>query len=232
MRLLSFIFALTVSGALFFSSCGGAQDVSKIKLGNSEVDSVSYAIGLLLSQNVSKDQFPELNLEVLKKGFYDGRDTLANIIEGPQAQQIIQNYIKRVDEEKNKDKIAANEAFINKYKAMPNVQTTPTGLMYEVVTEGSGEKPTLQSQVKVHYTGTLEDGTKFDSSLDRGEPATFGVGQVIPGWTEGLQLMTPGSKYKFYIPQDLGYGPRGSGAQIPPYSPLIFEVELLEIVTE
>ena len=107
--------------------------------------------------------------------------------------------------------------------------STGTGLLYEVVTEGSGEHPGATDQVTVHYTGKLLDGTVFDSSVDRGEPATFGLNQVIPGWTEGLQLMTPGSKYTFYIPHYLGYGEQGAGQSIPPFSTLIFEVELISI---
>ena len=122
------------------------------------------------------------------------------------------------------------EAFLAANKAKPGVMTTPSGLQYKVITEGKGAKPAGEAQVKVHYTGTLVDGTKFDSSVDRGEPAVFGLNQVIPGWTEGLQLMTVGSKYMLYIPPALGYGPQGAGGSIGPNEALIFEVELLEIV--
>ncbi|TYA90820.1 FKBP-type peptidyl-prolyl cis-trans isomerase, partial [Seonamhaeicola marinus] len=110
------------------------------------------------------------------------------------------------------------------------VQTTESGLQYIVLEEGNGEKPTASDRVKVHYHGTLFDGTVFDSSVDRGEPTTFGVGQVIKGWTEGLQLMSVGSKYKFFIPQELAYGHQQRGQHIKPFTPLVFEVELLEIV--
>lgn len=125
---------------------------------------------------------------------------------------------------------AAGEKFLEENKAKEGVMVTESGLQYQVLKEGSGAKPTASSSVKVHYHGTLTDGTVFDSSVDRGEPATFGVGQVIKGWTEGLQLMTEGSKYKFFIPQDLAYGatPRGGGP-IKPFSTLVFEVELLEV---
>jgi FKBP-type peptidyl-prolyl cis-trans isomerase len=126
---------------------------------------------------------------------------------------------------------AEGEKFMETNKTAEGVQTTDSGLQYIVLNEGSGEKPTETSRVKVHYHGTLIDGTVFDSSVERGEPAEFGVNQVIKGWTEGLQLMSVGSKYKFFIPQDLAYGafPRQGGA-IKPFMPLIFEVELLEIV--
>ena len=106
----------------------------------------------------------------------------------------------------------------------------PSGLQYEIINEGNGKKPSAKSQVKCHYEGTLIDGTKFDSSYDRGEPATFGLNQVIPGWTEGVQLMGEGAKYRFFIPYNLGYGERGAGASIPPYAALIFVVELIEVL--
>ena len=122
------------------------------------------------------------------------------------------------------------EKFLEENKSKDGVKVTESGLQYIVLKEGTGEKPTAESTVKVHYHGTLTDGTVFDSSVDRGEPTEFGVGQVIRGWTEGLQLMPVGSKYKFFVPQDLGYGARQAGEKIKPYSTLIFEVELLEIV--
>lgn len=127
---------------------------------------------------------------------------------------------------------AENEKFLAENKTKEGVITTESGLQYKVITEGTGAKPTKDDKVKVHYTGTLLDGTKFDSSLDRGEPAQFGVGQVIKGWTEGLQIMPVGSKYIFWIPSDLAYGERGAGRDIKPNSVLKFEVELLEIVKD
>ena len=128
--------------------------------------------------------------------------------------------------EKNK---AANDKFLEDNKSKDGVKVTESGLQYLVMKEGTGEKPTAESKVKVHYHGTLIDGTVFDSSVERGEPAEFGVNQVIKGWTEGLQLMSVGSKYKFFIPQDLAYGARQTGEKIKPYSTLVFEVELLEV---
>ena len=125
---------------------------------------------------------------------------------------------------------AEGDKFLAANKTKPGVKTTASGLQYSVVKEGTGKKPTAESTVKVHYTGTLLDGTKFDSSVDRGEPAQFPLNGVIAGWTEGLQLMSVGSKYKFFIPYDLAYGERGAGADIKPYSALVFEVELLEIL--
>ena len=126
------------------------------------------------------------------------------------------------------ESIAKNEAYLTEKTALEDVVTLPSGLRYKVIKEGKGDKPTAMDEVKVHYHGTLIDGTIFDSSVDRGEPVSFPLNQVIRGWTEGVQLMSVGSKYEFYIPQDLAYGPQGRPG-IPPYSTLNFEVELLEI---
>jgi FKBP-type peptidyl-prolyl cis-trans isomerase len=131
---------------------------------------------------------------------------------------------------KGEENRMAGEKWLAENGKREGVVTTPSGLQYEVVTLGTGPKPAATDKVKVHYTGTLIDGSKFDSSVDRGEPATFGVNQVIPGWVEGIQLMPTGSKFKFFIPSDLGYGPTGAGDKIPGNSTLIFDVELLEIV--
>ena len=125
---------------------------------------------------------------------------------------------------------AEGEAFLSKNKSAPGVKTTASGLQYKVITEGKGPKPTGSDQVKVHYTGTLLDGTKFDSSYDRGQPAQFALNGVIKGWTEALQLMNVGSKYKLFVPSDLGYGENGTPGPIGPNATLIFEVELLEVV--
>ena len=123
-----------------------------------------------------------------------------------------------------------NEAFLKSNGERPEVKTTQSGLQYEIISEGKGPRPTVEDTVRVHYTGTLIDGTKFDSSIDRGEPTKFGLLQVIPGWTEGLCLLAEGSKAKLYIPAGLAYGERGAGGMIPPYATLIFEIELLEVI--
>ena len=126
--------------------------------------------------------------------------------------------------------IEQGKAFIEENKKRPGIVTLPSGLQYEVINEGTGKKPKATDQVRCHYEGTLVDGTLFDSSIQRGEPAVFGVNQVIPGWVEALQLMSEGAKWKLYIPSDLGYGARGAGEMIPPHSTLVFEVELLEVL--
>ena len=145
-------------------------------------------------------------------------------------------YMRKQQEEKMKaeygDVIEEGEKFLEENLKNEGIMVTESGLQYKVLVEGTGEKPAETDRVRVHYTGTLIDGTKFDSSVDRGEPAEFRLRGVIPGWTEGLQLMPVGSKYMFYIPYQLGYGERGAGATIKPFSALIFEVELLAIVPQ
>ncbi len=165
------------------------------------------------------------NFELIKQGFINGMSNYDTQFDSRSAGEYIENTITLI---KYGETIAANEKFLEENKLKDGVITTESGLQYEVITMGKGKKPQATDRVKVHYHGTLIDGTVFDSSVDRGEPASFGLNQVIPGWTEGLQLMPVGSKFRFYIPQQLGYGTRQSGP-IPPYSTLIFEVELLGI---
>jgi FKBP-type peptidyl-prolyl cis-trans isomerase FklB len=146
------------------------------------------------------------------------------------ANTIIQNYLENAGEAKFAQNKEAGEAFLHENKSKAGIQSTPSGLQYEIVTEGSGPKPASTDTVSVHYHGMLIDGTVFDSSIERGEPATFGVHQVIPGWTEALQLMNVGSKYRLYIPQELSYGAHPHpGGPIKPFSALIFDVELIAI---
>ncbi|WP_308993832.1 FKBP-type peptidyl-prolyl cis-trans isomerase [Mariniflexile litorale] len=223
-----------VLSASILSSCGG-QGVSKRAL-KTEIDSVSYAIGMDVAKNV-KTSISEIDNELFIQGYMNVLDSTNILIKEENAQQVLTAYfqkkqaenMKKQQEEAEKEK-GVGEKFLEENKAKEGVKVTESGLQYKVLKEGEGAKPTAESKVKVHYHGTLIDGTVFDSSVDRGEPTEFGVGQVIPGWTEGLQLMSVGSKYKFFIPQSLGYGARQAGEKIKPYSALIFEVELLEIV--
>lgn len=165
------------------------------------------------------------NFELIKQGFINGLYNYTSQMNAEFAGQYIETTIDGIKYGANK---AANEKFLQENALRDEVKVTESGLQYEVIKMGKGKKPCETDRVKVHYHGTLIDGQVFDSSVDRGEPATFGLNQVIPGWTEGLQLMPVGSKFKFYIPQELGYGSRNAGS-IPPYSALIFEVELLGI---
>ncbi|WP_203257758.1 FKBP-type peptidyl-prolyl cis-trans isomerase [Hyunsoonleella ulvae] len=210
-----------------------------------EIDSVSYAIGMDVGKNVLSS-FEGINNDLFMAGYLNVLDSADVLIDKTMAQGLIQSYfeknrekiMKRQQERAAKEtekKYAANkeagEKFLKENVANEGVLTTDSGLQYIVLKEGSGEKPADSDRVRVHYHGTLIDGTVFDSSVDRGEPAEFGVTQVIPGWIEGLQLMSEGAKYKFFIPQELAYGanPRPGGA-IKPFSALIFEVELIEIL--
>ena len=198
-----------------------------------ETDSVSYALGVNYGTWLGNGDFKDVDLEVFMAAAKAARDGDSSIVmNNEEANRYSQNVARVRQESKMKeqyaDRIAENKKFLQDNATKEGVKTTASGLQYEVVEMGSGDKPTLTDIVKVHYKGTLVDGTVFDSSYERGQPAQFGVNRVIPGWTEGLQMMPVGSKFKFYIPAELGYGERNAGS-IPPYSTLIFEVELLDL---
>ncbi len=207
-----------------------------------QLDSVSYAVGLSLGTNIKKD-FSEGNLEAIIAGL---KSTMADtnfLIKPDQMQAVLAPYFQKKQQAKQQEQQAAQAKkyedvkqagikFLAENKKKPGVITTASGLQYIVLKEGTGKKPTATSNVKVHYHGTTPDGTVFDSSVDRGEPISFALNQVIKGWTEGLQLMKEGAKYKFFIPQELAYGanaPQGGQGPIKPYMPLVFEVELIKI---
>ncbi|TYA74968.1 FKBP-type peptidyl-prolyl cis-trans isomerase [Seonamhaeicola marinus] len=228
--------------ALLVVSCNknGAQN----KPLNTEVDSLSYAIGMSVAQNVKGSFKEEFDHDLFYQGYKNVIDSADIKIDQALVQGIIRNYMqkqqqammekqqeeaKKKAEEQFADHKAAGEKLMAENISKEGVQSTESGLQYIVLKEGDGAKPSATDNVKVHYHGTLFDGTVFDSSVDRGEPISFSLAGVIPGWTEGLQLMPVGSKYKFFIPQELAYGHRGSGAKIKPFTPLVFEVELLEI---
>ncbi|GAA4813838.1 FKBP-type peptidyl-prolyl cis-trans isomerase [Litoribaculum gwangyangense] len=224
-----------VSVVLLMVSCNNTG-VSNKPL-KTELDSVSYAIGMDVAKNV-KASFEEFDNDLFIQGYKNALDSTDIMIDETKAQAIVRAYFQKKQQNemaKRQEEALKNkqdgEKFLEENKAKEGVVTTESGLQYSVLKEGTGVKPTTESRVKVHYHGTLIDGTVFDSSVDRGEPAEFGVTQVIKGWTEGLQLMAVGSKYKFFIPSDLAYGanPRPGGV-IQPNSTLIFDVELLEIV--
>ena len=201
-----------------------------------ELDSVSYSLGLNMAMSFEKE-FPEINYEKFITGLNDYNDSeIKNMINESEVQQVIQNYFMKKQQhvqEKEKEtlapKIKEGEDFLATNSKRKNVTTTESGLQYEVIVQGNGPKPALTDEVETHYHGTLIDGTVFDSSVDRGESISFPVNGVIPGWTEALQLMPVGSKWKLYIPYQLAYGERGAGQMIGPYSTLVFEVELIGI---
>ena len=191
-------------------------------------DSASYGLGVLVAQNF-KSQNIEINVDLLQKGFNEVMKGEKTPITDMQANTLIQKYMQREQAKAFEPNRLAGEKFITENKTKEGIVTLQSGLQYQIMKAGDGPKPASTDKVKTHYHGTLIDGTVFDSSVQRGEPITFPVTGVIPGWIEALQLMPVGSKWKLFIPQDLAYGARGSGPTIKPYSALIFEVELLGI---
>jgi len=224
-------------------SCN-SQGTTKKSLEN-EIDTVSYALGLDMAYKL-KANFSEVNEDLFKQGFDNGIDSTDILIDNKEINVILKKYFqaKQIKAREKQQEEALKKAevefapykeagikFLEENKSKKGVQVTESGLQYIVMKQGSGDKPKADSKVKVHYHGTSLDGSVFDSSVDKGTPAEFFANQVIKGWTEGLQLMNVGSKYKFFVPQELAYGafPR-QGGPIKPFEALIFEVELLEIV--
>ena len=196
-------------------------------------EKASYGIGLQMGEQLKGNPFEGLNLNSVFEGMkdaYAGADFQVEIPAIQAAFEEINTQIQARREEEAKVLAAEGESFLAENALRPEVTVTASGLQYEVITSGEGEKPTAESTVRTHYHGTLINGTVFDSSYDRGQPAEFPVGGVIKGWTEALQMMAVGSKWRLYVPHDLAYGERGAGASIAPYSTLVFDVELLEII--
>ncbi|MBR1929257.1 MAG: FKBP-type peptidyl-prolyl cis-trans isomerase [Paludibacteraceae bacterium] len=193
------------------------------------MDKISYALGLSLGQNLLGSGVKSLNFQDLALGVADVMKMNEPKISYQEAQQLLNKYFQELQEEVSRVEKERGQQFLEENKKRPGVKVTASGLQYEVLDATIGMKPKATDKVRVHYEGSLIDGTIFDSSYKRGESITFGLNQVIKGWTEGLQLMSIGSKYKFFIPYQLGYGAQGAGNSIPPYATLIFTVELLGI---
>ncbi len=195
------------------------------------MDSVSYALGVLFATNMKSEGMNEINSDALASGFAAVMNDNATM-EAEEADALVRTAMTAVKEEASKAAKAEGEAFLAENAKNDGINVTESGLQYRHETEGTGENPGPTDKVTVHYKGTLLDGTEFDSSYKRGEPISFPLNGVIPGWTEGLQLMKVGGKTTFYIPQELAYGARPNpGGPIPPYAALIFEVELLGVET-
>ncbi|MBN1927492.1 MAG: FKBP-type peptidyl-prolyl cis-trans isomerase [Prolixibacteraceae bacterium] len=227
----SLIIAVSVVATFAISACNNISVTGQSAKIETRADSVAYALGNSIGNNIQK-QFPDVNPNIVANAFVEAFEGKENkLFENSQdADMFIRTYMREENDKKAQVNKEKGEAFLNENAKKEGVQVTESGLQYEVLVEGDGPKPTAENTVKVHYHGTTIDGKVFDSSVDRGEPATFPLKGVIKGWTEGVQLMPVGSKYKFYIPSELAYGPRQQGPDIPPHSTLIFEVELLEIV--
>ena len=197
---------------------------------NNEIDSVSYAVGMNIASSLKNGGIDTLNHKLFMEAMMDVMEYNHVKLDAELSNKIVNDYVTRAKAEKSKEATAEGTAFLAANASKPGVKTTPSGLQYKVITQGEGDVPVDGQRVKTHYSGTLINGKKFDSSYDRGQPATFGVNQVIKGWTEALKMMPTGSKWELYIPYNLAYGERAMGENIPAYSTLIFTIELLEIV--
>ena len=200
------------------------------------MDKLSYALGLSIGRQLSQMGVAELNAGDFAQAVKDMIDGKESQIPTNEAQQLLGEYFRQQEEkqraeaaEKYKGAKSEGEKYLTENATQDGVITLPSGLQYQVLQEGNGKSPKATDKVVCHYEGMLVDGTMFDSSIQRGEPATFPLNGVIAGWTEGLQLMKEGAKYRFFIPYHLGYGERGAGASIPPFATLIFDVELIEV---
>jgi FKBP-type peptidyl-prolyl cis-trans isomerase FklB len=202
-----------------------------------ELDTVAYAIGMNVGVNLKQQALTDLNMDLVAKGLQDASKGKTSMINEAQANQILSAFFTKRQQEQQMEEAKAfmpnkiaGEKYLAENKGKKGVITLPSGLQYEIMKEGTGPKPTASDKVKTHYHGTLIDGSVFDSSVQRGQPAEFPVGGVIQGWVEALQLMPVGSKWKLHVPYNLAYGERAAGPSIKPFSALVFEVELLEIV--
>ena len=220
------------------------KPVAKAPIFKNKLDSASYALGISVAGSFKNGGLNTVNYTLFNKGIKDMFANANPLLNQQQCQEAISNLfesfsaqreaIAKKQEETEKVKhaptVQAGEKFLAENKVKPGIKTTASGLQYEVITPGTGKKPTAEDQVTVNYKGTLLNGTKFDASEDHGGPATFGLGQVIKGWTEGVQLMQEGAKYRFFVPYNLAYGSRATpDGSIPPFSTLIFEVELVKV---
>ncbi len=200
------------------------------------MDKLSYALGIGIGSQLAGMGAKELNIDDFAQAIKDVISGSELKVDNAEAQTLVQNFFREQETKQQaaaaaagKAAKAAGEAFLAENAKKEGVVTLPSGLQYQVLKEGNGKRPSATDQVVCHYEGTLIDGTVFDSSYKRKEPATFGLNQVIAGWTEGVQLMQEGAKYRFFIPYGLAYGERGAGAQIPPFAALVFDVELIQV---
>ncbi|NLI72147.1 MAG: FKBP-type peptidyl-prolyl cis-trans isomerase [Bacteroidales bacterium] len=225
---------------ILLTSCALAKKTTTevpVNILANDVDSMSYALGINVGSGFANDlkNIPggRSNIDLVIKGFTQAMKGDLTLLNSEEAQTFLRDYLTKAQKIENEAHKAKGEKFLAENKLKSGIQVTSSGLQYEIISSANGKKPIASDRVKVHYIGKTIDGNVFDSSVERGEPVEFGLNQVIPGWSEGVQLMTVGSKYKFFIPYNLAYGEQGiPQANIPPFSPLIFEVELIEIIKQ
>ncbi len=221
--------SLFVAGIATFSfvACKG-QEGKEITMEN-EIDKISYSLGVNIGENLKQQGFDEVNPDAISAALKDVLSGAETKITKEEATQALNDYFKEKQEKAQEENEAKGKKFLEENAKKDGVVTLPSGLQYKILKEGTGAKPGLEDKVTTHYHGTTVDGEVFDSSVDRGQPATFPVGGVIKGWTEALQMMPTGSKWQLFIPSELAYGTRGAGPKIGPNSTLIFDVELISI---
>jgi FKBP-type peptidyl-prolyl cis-trans isomerase FklB len=208
---------------LFFSSISMAQVL------NSKLDSISYILGINLAENIKRQGIKNVNSDVLSKAMAEHMAGMPSKIDKKEGDSYLSNYMSELKNMQGKEAKMEGEAFLAENAKRLEVVVLPSGMQYEILKSGTGAKPKASDKVTTHYHGMLINGTVFDSSVERGEPMSFGVTQVIQGWQEALQMMSVGDKWKLFIPHTLAYGERGAGGAIPPFATLVFEVELLGI---
>lgn len=230
MKLKNLSLAAILSTVLLISACQQNTDGNYEADLSSQIDSVSYAIGYQNGMLLDSEGLNDIDMENYLAGFNEALNSEEGIMSRDELFAVINTYVQELSERRGSENMEKGAAFLEENKDKEGVMVTESGLQYKVIEEGEGESPTAENVVRVHYEGKLIDGEVFDSSYDRGEPAEFPLNRVIPGWTEGVQLMKEGATYEFYIPSELAYGARGpQGSPIGPNSTLIFKVELLEV---
>jgi FKBP-type peptidyl-prolyl cis-trans isomerase FklB len=221
---------ILASAIATLSACNKSEKANTANLPlTNDHDSASYALGLNIGQNLKGSGLQDINPAIMAQAIQDVMGDKEPLFDEMIAMMVFQSYMGKAQEKEMEANKSEGEKFLAENAKKEGINVTTSGLQYEIIKLGNGEKPTLESNVKVHYHGTVIAGTVFDSSVERGEPISFPLGGVIQGWQEGLQLMPVGSKFKFYIPSDLAYGPGSPTEVIKPHSTLIFEVELLAI---
>jgi FKBP-type peptidyl-prolyl cis-trans isomerase FklB len=228
MNLTKTILPVFAAALMVVAACNAQDNKSSNSKMSTTIDSVSYGLGVAIGNNLKSSGFDSLKIDILAQALNDVFAGKASMKQ-EDADRIIQGFMMEKERAKGADNAAKGQAYLDANKSKPGVKVTASGLQYIVMKEGSGAKPGLNDKVTTHYHGTLIDGSVFDSSVERGQPASFPVSGVIPGWTEALQMMSVGSKWKLFLPSNLAYGERGAGGKIGPNSVLVFEVELLSI---